>query len=735
MKDFYENREFIRDEYRFAHWDPESGLPAEEVEANVRKFYKENAQMPPVLQRAFAFRYILENARIEVNPHTPFAGKIELGCNYQNQFAGAGYFERLYCERYRDIFSARLPAEWAKRLQATKMGISIPDTDFWHICPDWDRVLGLGIRGLMEEAEACRKDIERRGEADGETEYFFGAVEICYDAVLTLMRRYIAAARAKGCVEYADCMEALTIRPPETLFEAMQLSLFFLEVVEIGRERGRTLGDLDALYLPYYRRDVARGILDEAKTRELFRYYFSKINAGRRYANQPVCIGGERADGTTLVSDLTYLMLETYDELDIYNPKIHVKCDRNTPEKLLRMLAAMIRKGNSSIVLLNDESIMKAYARIGIPPEISYRYLPLGCYEPAIPGYEDARICGGWINLAKGVEFAIHGGYDGMTGELFAFETDREPATFADFLAIVKRHLKSFVDFAMHNILAQETYAYEVNPHPLYSSTLSDCIRNGRDVFRHGMNVRNTSLKVFAVGTAVDSLLAVKKYVYEKRALTLPALSEILKHNWEGHDALRAAILHERAKWGNGIAEADDLACELYGYMASLIIGTPNGYGGVFRMGADSVNFAEVYGKGTGASADGRLNGQPLSKNLRPVNGMERLSVTGLVNSASKLDPSWFADGAPLDILVHPSAVQGEKGLDALVSVIRTYFGNGGVSIQGNVVDAAVLERAAEHPEDYQDLQIRVCGWNEYFVNLSKEVQRDFILRAKENAV
>ena len=37
------------------------------------------------------------------------------------------------------------------------------------------------------------------------------------------------------------------------------------------------------------------------------------------------------------------------------------------------------------------------------------------------------------------------------------------------------------------------------------------------------------------------------------------------------------------------------------------------------------------------------------------------------------------------------------------------------------------MKGAAAHPEKYQDLQIRVCGWNEYFVKLSKTKQDMFI--------
>ena len=148
-------------------------------------------------------------------------------------------------------------------------------------------------------------------------------------------------------------------------------------------------------------------------------------------------------------------------------------------------------------------------------------------------------------------------------------------------------------------------------------------------------------------------------------------------------------------------------------------------------MGADSVNFAEEYGHGTGATPDGRLNGMPLSKNMRPVNGMERNGLTAFLSSALQIDQTAFVDGAPLDIMLHPSAVEGEKGIEMLAATIKEYFRRGGVSVQCNIVGAEILMAAQKNPELYPNLQIRVCGWNEYFVNMSKVVQQDFIDRAK----
>ena len=225
--------------------------------------------------------------------------------------------------------------------------------------------------------------------------------------------------------------------------------------------------------------------------------------------------------------------------------------------------------------------------------------------------------------------------------------------------------------------------------------------------------------------------MAVKKFVYEQKRLTLPQLAALLENNWQGAEALRTEIRKDKGKWGNGDREADALAADIYRFCGEHIVGTPNGYGGVYRMGADSVDNAENFGRNMGATADGRLAGEPLSKNMRPVNGMEFAGITGFIRSMLALDQELFIDGAPLDFMLHPSAVSGEKGRRVLGQIIKSYFAGGGQMIQGNIVSAEMLEKAVADPDSYRNLQIRVCGWNEYFVNMKPEIQKDFIERAK----
>ena len=343
-------------------------------------------------------------------------------------------------------------------------------------------------------------------------------------------------------------------------------------------------------------------------------------------------------------------------------------------------------------------------------------------------GLEDARICAAWINLSKACEYAITGGYD-LLGRVTVGSKTSEPSSWEEFLSTYYYYLAEHCDIAINNVNEQAKHAYAAYQSPYYSGSIASCMESGRDVFNCGMVYRNQSIKCFAIATAVDSLLAVKKFVYEKKKVSLSELRAILENNWQGSEMLRAEIMKDSAKYGNHDAEADALTREIFAFCADQIIGKPTSTGGVFRLGCDSVDTAEIYGAKCGASADGRYDRTPLSKNMRPVNGMEKKGVTAFVQSVCEIDNTDFVDGAPLDFIMHPSAVEGEDGLNAMKAITRLFMQKGGMAFQGNILSLDMLLDAQKNPEKYRDLQVRVCGWNEYFVDMSKTVQNDFINR------
>ena len=722
----------LKRDFETADYSRSEGLTPAEIEAKVNE-RTENAPCgePFIITRAYLLKLMTENFRIDFNPDTYFGEKFDLGADYSGQWVKDGFFTGFMWERRMRIRKERTPEKAAAGDKFWRLRIGNPSSDYGHACLDWVTVMRLGIKGLLDRSDAAEREKTAAAALTRDQADFYEAVRISYSAVFTYCRRLADLAEKRGATEAAADIRALTVRPPQTLSEAMHLSLIMLDLNELGIERIRSLGNLDVIYAPFYRADVESGRLTKEDAYELFRYFFLRIFAAKRAANQPFCIGGV-ADGKSLVSDMTFLMLDAYRSLGITNPKIHVRINKIDTSPLFETACDMILRGNGSVVLICDESVEKGYEKIGIPRSISQNYLPIGCYENVIVGYEDARICSSWINTVKAVEFAMNGGVDPLSGETYK-AYPHKIGSYEDFISAVEFYFAEFYKDAKEAIVAEKQWNPEVNPNALYSSTLTDCAINGKDVFDGGMNVRNTSLKYFGIGTAVDAIEAVKKLVYEDKRFSLDELAVVMKNDWKGNEALRAEALHFEHKWGRGDEKADSLAARLYGFIARLVVGSDNDLGGVYRLGADSVDHSVIFASATGATPDGRYARQEISKNLRPTSGQEKCGVTGFLKSVTALDGSDFIDGAPADVVLHPSAVRGEKGRAAFIALAKNYFARGGNAFQGNIVDAETLEKAQADPASYADLQIRVCGWNEYFVNMSRAAQNDFIARAKEN--
>ncbi len=196
---------------------------------------------------------------------------------------------------------------------------------------------------------------------------------------------------------------------------------------------------------------------------------------------------------------------------------------------------------------------------------------------------------------------------------------------------------------------------------------------------------------------------------------------------------LRRAVNADREKWGNGVEAVDSLALRLAGRVSKRLNNRPNGRGGVFKCGLYSIDRAYLFGHACGASADGRRDGEAFSKNLCAASGMDFQGLTAEIGSVLKLDFTDFPNGSVLDLMLHPTVVSGDDGAAALKGVIRTYLKGGGFGIQFNVFDAETLRAAQREPDKYRNLQIRLCGWNVYFVSLSKEQQDHFILEAESS--
>lgn len=715
--DFHSVRHKLEDQFSNISWVPGSGLDKDGLFAVIDKL--ENSYTSAAMIRAEAFRFIAENARLAIDTDDIFQDKLD----------GNGLIKKLRIRWEKALKEARLPEEMEEVRKAKEDCTFHANSDYSHTSPNSRLLLELGFSGLRQrvlEAARCEGLTEKQRE-------FYRSCDIMLTAMNT------AALRLSEAVAPYNEANSIALRhiaqgAPQNTYEALQLLIlyFFMHDYIFGT-RIRTLGRLDVLLTPFYRRDIAAGTYSEEEIAEMLKFFLHKFWAAKVPYDLPFCLCGMDEDGNEVTNEVTGLILRCYNELNIYSPKIHIRVSSLTPPDVMKQVLSYIRGGNSSFVFLWDDTVIRGLTRVGIEEKDARNYVPIGCYEPAVWGMElGCTGCGG-INLPKALELVLLNGRHYATGEPCGPETG-EIQSFEDLLDAVKAQISHLVNRATNYITKIEPYYGTVNPDPLLSCQYEDCLRRGVDIYDGGAKYNNSSLSFYSLASLVDSLCAIKALVFEEKALTLPQLTEVLKNNWKDQPLLRARALKLPEKFGVNNPVADELSVALCVYCSGLVTGRPNGRGGVFKAALYTIDHCVKLGENTMATPDGRLAGTPLSKNLCAVTGMDRKGVTGLIHSAGKLDHSLFPNGTVLDVVLHPSAVAGEEGLEAFYSIIMTYLKMGGLAIHGNVFHPEDLKKAQADPESYKNLQVRVCGWNAYFVNLSK-VEQDAFIQQAENAL
>ena len=726
MKTFIENRKHIENEFENAVFDTSTGLDADIMYEKFKEIQDAPTDESRQIVYANAYSYLLDNVQLEINEHTPFSVKINLGIDYY-YFATESIFQNaLFSSQVKKILNEKLPEEYTKMKKLADVGLDWMCVDFTHTVPNWSYLLKCGFSGILKNAQASKEKLLSSKNHNEKQIVFLDSVIICYNAILRLLNRIYIYSLKFNVPEFSKCIKNLMTNPPETLYEVMQFSILYLYFEEIGIERGRTLGHIDRLYLPYFENDIKSG-KTEAELKELFRYFFIHFTAAKRYAEQPFTMCGSDKDGNDMTNKLSHLILNTYDELNIYNPKIQIRYHKNLDGEILKKALSMIRGGHSSICIVNDEAVFEGYKKIGIPKEDSQNYVLLGCYEPIIIGLEEGEIAPLRFNMVKCIEFAINGGRDILTDRQIGYESKLEIKSFDEFFDIFLKQLDYCTDFALDFIEKQGDYSTLMNPSPIYSSSFSECIEKGMDVHEYPLKYNNLSLKHHGLATTVDSLTAIKKYVFDSKEISLEDMRKALLQDWKGFNDLQNKIIRDKEKYGNNLTTPDKIMTDITNHLADRYCGRKLKRGGVLRLGLDSVYHCIAHGEKTSATPDGRNAKKPVSKNLCASNGMDRGGITAYMQSVLKIDSASYVNGVPFDFILHPSAVEGEKGLADFISLIKIFINNGGFAIQGNVVNKETLMDAQRNPEKYSTLQVRVCGWNEYFVKLSKVKQDMFI--------
>lgn len=626
-----------------------------------------------------------------------------------------------------------------------------------HVALDFEKVLRIGIDGIKKLILERKNKINEWTKEEIRKDMFYdAAIKMC-DSVIFFANRYskLALEMSKSEKNEKRKQELLKIskickRVPEfpagSFYEALQ-SFWFIQIVMQIYDNGDSItpGRFDQYMYPYYEKDILNNIITKEKAQELLEsiwikfiepiklYSCSGTSANSGYPRgQNLVVSGIGVDGRDATNDLTYRCLEAHSHILFNQPNFSVRLHNKSPHALIKRVCECIRLGNGMPQIINDEVYIKGMLSLGVTIKDARDYVAVGCVE-ITPLHNGGRLNGGYVNLPKLLELALNNGKCKLTGRQVGPKTG-DPTKFKTFNEVKLAYRKQVfhcIDKLVKWVNKIDMVNEDIMPTPLISILLDGCIENGMDLTSGSAKYNWTSPYAVGVADVGDSLLVIKKLVFDKKTLTMRELCEILDKNFEGKEDLRQYILNKITKYGNDDEEADSMVKFASDVFFDALNGRECYRGGPFVPAMIPVTAYLACGKVTAATPDGRKCCDPLADGISPYYGADKNGPTAAIKSVSRIDHLRTMGGVIYNQKINPMVISTNEGMKKWIDLIRTVIQLEIGHIQFNVVDEKILRDAQKNPEKYESLVVRVAGYSAFWNELSEEVQESIIKRTE----
>ncbi len=612
-----------------------------------------------------------------------------------------------------------------------------------HVIAGYDRVIAAGLGSLIEAAR------ERLATAEGEARDFATASLAVCEAARDYILRYAAEAERlagetpvdefRGQLQaISEACRQIAAERPRTFFEAVQLVVLTHEVITAEQGSGSlSLGRADQYLFPFYQRDIEAGRLTADAAEEVVQALWLKFGALKN-AYQNVTLGGIDGRGMFAGNDLTLMGLRATARLKMDQPLVSFRWHESMPEAFWEPVLDLIGEGLGFPAMFNDSVVIDAKCNVGLSREDAANYGIVGCVEMTAGGKEWSQTEAVRVNWAKALELMLNDGRCTLTGTQTAFRSEAalaELTTFEAFCDSYKRVFEQMVDMAAEWTIVRDRGYPLVWPFPFLSSTMAGCLEAGRDVTAGGTTYNLLTMNNCGMADVADSLMAIRKRVYDDQSLTLDELAEAVRNNFEGAEPVRASLTDAAERFGNDADGPDLIVKELAELLHERLATYQNARGGGYQIGMYTVSAHAQMGAATGALPSGRPAGVSLANGFSPCQGADASGPTAVARSLTTLDHRQFGNGVVVDLKFSPPLLAEPQGRQAIRKVIETYFDLGGLEIQFNVVDRKTLLAAQANPAEFRDLVVRVSGFSAYFVDLDKVCQNEIIARTEHGRV
>ena len=610
-----------------------------------------------------------------------------------------------------------------------------------HVTIDSETLIRIGVTGYINKASQRMEEVKATNPREDVLNYLEG-IRITFEAIRDYIERYGKAAEEAGLQECARVCFSLVQGAPKTFREALQLVLFVYNIYLIYA--GATVaclnvGRLDVWLLPLYLKDLESGTLTEELAGCLIDDFSARmsLHLGRgehqmaylspAYAQTGwmrnhvyespgyITIGGYSSDVDQRENPLSLLFAE-HIHAGLKNPTYICRYYRGGNHRLWDILSRKVTE-NASLLLYNDDTVIPAHRHIGVEQRDAVNYSIHPCnWADIAGGSEIVGVCG--MQLPFVLDAVLHSGrtfqsMDDVYAAAAEAYTDTIRATFADYRKRYRGNNESCYDTLSLTECFRE-----------------DCIENAGKKERDRVKYPALYVALRNIGTAADMLAAVDWLVFGQKKYSLEELVSTADADFANRPDVLAAC-KKAPKFGRNDDFADGHAVRLMSTLLDAIdkeATNEDGVRDVLTLNItinDSNHLAD--GKGMNATVDGRRKGEPFTENLSPAVGASK-SITDVLNSVAKLPFERIHSGA-LNVRLSGSILGGDSGEKTINALIKSYFEQGGMQLQFNIVDTDVLRKAQEDPDAYRDLLVRITGYSAVFVDMCEGAQEEFIRR------
>lgn len=660
-----------------------------------------------------------------------------------------------------------------------------------HTIPDFSGPINLGMNQMIRNAQDKIAETNDRSKID-----FYSAVIEVLQGIIAYSVRLADEARrlARHESESEERDRLLEIErtycwvpanPARTFREGLTTLWICWTALHVENTNvALSLGRLDQILYDLYRSDVEERGLTPQEATELVCYLWLKIGdhvpampetgeelLGGTGSNQAVTIGGVDKQGRDAVNDLTYVILRATELMRLRDPNLNARYDHEKNSRdYIERLCEVNMTTQATPAIHNDKAIISGLMAKGDSEEWARDYGIVGCVEPVSAGRHFCHTASIFLNLAAALELTIYNGKHRHTGvgpsdPLVTF-SNGEPegfTSFEEFWDSFRKQTHALIERAvrLNNNLGKIHQDYFSTP--ILSTLFEGPMENGKDVLEGGAAINSSGATIIAFADTVDSLYAIRKWVFEEQRISFAQLRDALDSNFGGVDycdssfaatnqlAALCELLNNPAqtpKYGNRsgldnrafVPDNDpspdrNLARRTVNLLDKAFGEKRNYRGGFYRVGYWTMTMHAGFGRLTRALPNGRRDGQSFSSGITPVSRVTP-DLGDVLAAATALPAAALSSGVALNMKFVPPPDPGDQAFrEKLADVVDTYFGkgtgaDGGVEIQFNITKRDDFIEFRDHPERCDEPPlVRVSGYTAYFTDLNRKMQDEIICR------